>query len=1669
MDDTNFLSQPSESIVSQMLAEHPQFNQPDTATLVSPAVVPPPSSEPLQSNYAVARSDRYNFAVKNLPDQDFDRGLFTGKIINGQDDELRQQYATYDAMAKDQLKDDDTRRILNTKLPGESLTPEDSLKIRANSYPSSSNPKDVFERAFAREVVNTTTSQPKIDAPHTVVDAGNEQPTATQLTIDYAQKAIAKQQYAVKKLEEVENRRASQGYLAKGIDLSMSLIPYLNSAATHNFFSQAGGTSLLPGNDMDESSNYYYNLSDEEYTHVLDNAVDLMGETSLEMTANVLQKLISYSSSDKYWDNYVQPAVDAVLTAPVTLVVKPARAIANVPVSAVNKLTMSLKNATSSVAKADVTSSQSLSMLGSVNKGGIEGALKLADEQAGNAPRLSTLPAIDTEAPTIFKPESVVGGPVTSNSRPIAQRVAAMLSGNSQKFFEDVLGKRLQIDRITGKNADEAYAATSDIMRSQYAYANDSIIDIKPSSVESSIANVNFVEGQFGKDINPPLPLAAGHYGPDKDFVDVVIGKTDAQFFDTAGEADNYAKYRLGLNDYKINQLGDSKYSINVTKAVDETSIDARGGLDIDTVNATPQSIVNMYTGRLRGRAYVIPKELYGDAVVATYGASALSKMAKELYLPVGKLSKREYKDWTKFLEAQRDYTNPANGQRGKWSPTLGDFERDWQTKFGTMPSDKQTLAYYAHAAMSDMDWTIRNLAVYTAKSRKGVESFRLPELGLRSTPQIEGKYLKELPLNSNERFNFMILDEDTAAGQTGLHNSHFLSNDSAKGGLSPAEKRSAINQAVSSGKYKVIQLTDDGERSLKGIPEYEEMLDGHSVDYILVNDVRTDALGLKHVPYKPGGHVEHTNGTWFLRQPTIRVSGAGVNKTRIYTGDQTVLAFDTEAKARKWLPVYEEARRLFAEVKTGIRPESELARYVEDNLPDSLKDFKNLFSKEGGNLNLNDRLYVTPKGKSVDDMENLANKYKDDAAGFINRPKSIHRIMGPEDIVKFTGERDNPLLGISEKGTAEQPLINFKQASLLDPASTMDQAMGSLMRGRYFDDVKYKYAEHYLSEFGDVLDASFRENIRDPFQGLIDAKFKTDFADRARLAAAKNYRRSVMQLLGTKSEGQKDFDWLRQKVADSIYSNLGDQKLNLVAPYLLHRSVDGAGLLKQFAFHTKLGMFNPKQIFVQASAVVHVGAVEGVPRALKGMGAGYFMSAAHFAKDAKVLNDIADRAAAVGFNKEHWLESYHGLIESGFAKVGREVALQDGLWSSRLRDSSVGKVLDAGTIPFNIGERAGRYTAWNASYLRWREANPTKTFNNAAKKEVLERADLLTVNMSSAGNAFWQSGVLGVPTQFFGYRARLMEQFLGKQLTVQEKAHAFLTYSLAFGVPVATTIPVAVWPINNSIKEWMQTAGYNPDENIVSKIANDGLGSLIIQSITGEDTNLETAIGPGPITQFHDIWQNKKSIAEIMGGASGTVFADIYASTTPLLQSIWSSLTDEKGPTNNIQSQDLIDLVQPYSTAKQAVKAIVAYNYGVFYGKNRSVLVNVDNRASAAILTGLLGLDPQSLEDGYLKVDNIEAIKEVKKRQEKEATKYYRLGFEAIQNKNNEDAERYFDRAGLAMDLGQFTPVERGQVMNRVTQNYQSTVQSIDWEFAKTSQTAMEAYRRKQALQGKK
>src|SRR5690606_8579321 len=237
------------------------------------------------------------------------------------------------------------------------------------------------------------------------------------------------------------------------------------------------------------------------------------------------------------------------------------------------------------------------------------------------------------------------------------------------------------------------------------------------------------------------------------------------------------------------------------------------------------------------------------------------------------------------------------------------------------------------------------------------------------------------------------------------------------------------------------------------------------------------------------------------------------------------------------------------------------------------------------------------------------------------------------------------------------------------------------------------------------------------------------------------------------------------------------------------------------------------------------------------------------------------------GWKADEFKESFEWAQKSGWYRIGREVAVQSDYLDEAMVQGFGSKILEKGKWFFNEGERIVRMAAWNAAYLEWKQANPGKALNGAAAETILNRADLLSVNMTAASNSSWQRGVIGIPTQFFAYQARLAEQFLGKRLTPQEKARAFATYSIVYGIPVAMGAPTALWPMHETIKEWALQNGYEPEGPL--RFLDEGLMSVIVESLAGEQYNVSERYGPGGLPFIEDIISGDTTILEALGGVS--------------------------------------------------------------------------------------------------------------------------------------------------------------------------------------------------------
>jgi len=108
----------------------------------------------------------------------------------------------------------------------------------------------------------------------------------------------------------------------------------------------------------------------------------------------------------------------------------------------------------------------------------------------------------------------------------------------------------------------------------------------------------------------------------------------------------------------------------------------------------------------------------------------------------------------------------------------------------------------------------------------------------------------------------------------------------------------------------------------------------------------------------------------------------------------------------------------------------------------------------------------------------------------------------------------------------------------------------------------------------------------------------------------------------------------------------------------------------------------------------------------------------------------------------------------------------------------------DKGSL--ELEKKSVRLGAWYTAYREFREIHPTGAVTNTQRAEILNRADLLTANMSRASNSQLHTGVASLTTQFLTYQLRTTELMLGNRLTTGAKLRMAAVYAGLYGMPGA-------------------------------------------------------------------------------------------------------------------------------------------------------------------------------------------------------------------------------------------------------------------------------------------
>jgi hypothetical protein len=1409
------------------------------------------------------------------------------------------------------------------------------------------------------------------------------------------QERVAKQEVVKKLYEQVMNQRANQSWGASAADFGGALVPFITQLDLVNAMKDAPTTTWFLGSNVAEQIQHYYNLPVEEAARRLEGAVREISEKNLYNAKTYLEMFLKMGSSEQLAGNLM--TIADITTVPGLTIAKTLQGVART-----TNMYRNLRVPTMLEAQGDIPAA------------GARMAFEEATAKMAGTPKGETFKAIIDDAQPIFNPGYLTENG-TAHSQGWKARLQDLLETTAEKLFDAGVVRPITIDRLVpGTEAYEAAIAdATKLFNKLYPEVNDSILAVRPVVGSNTLANT--------------------------DHVAIDLGTKGSTYIQNEAAAKLLAEEFYGLkpSQYTIMQNGNGWF-IRMTKALDETAPSVRNMLQVETKNATPRGFINTFMGFLRSNEDRLPKVIVDDLKVATYGSSGLTKILRDVSKEIGAV--KDTDTFMGFVAKQRDFIDPKTKDRGRFSKDLGEFERDWvaYTK-GRAPTEQEARAYFTYVQMNNIDWVLRNMSIYRDKSRLGLELYHFEYPGVTAkSPQIEGKMLggvKDIYANK-ESANVLIWDH---TGNT------------FKNAQRDFIARKTLEEYEEKG-YKVFQLSEFGEKTLRAMPLIGDKMPDSRITFVMAKDVQSAPLHYKQIPNKPGGHVDYMDG-FFVSQPEVHFSKNRNVTLSHYYGDKNAFHFTSQKQAEKFTERMEIGRKMLVEGK-----EAELANWLPANLPFTVKGFKEQFKqydKKNGIFDRDTPFYTRANGQSVEDAHKISQKYQN----FTNVKDSPYNLYHQSVNMQFAGKRGQQLYTIEETGSAGNPAFKFRPAALIDPIGTLDRAADRMMRGRYLDDLKIKTAERFVAEFGETLDMSLVQARRDPFSALVEGKFNSSYQDAEKIAIAKNYRRAALEFLGLKNDFDKAVDQVFQRTADAL-----GKSGTLVDSWTFGQLRDPIKFFRNIAFHKTMGLFNPVSFFTQVNTMTHITSLAGPSIGVHSSLSSTLTWAA--LKNPAMLKHLDAKISSFGIpGMEHlwkpgqFTESFDALQRSGFWNVGGEYSMVDQFFAPKMIVGGVERALDAGTVFFREGELLTRLAAWNASYLEFRKANPTRKLKDSDIRAMIARADLMTVNMSRASNASFQHGIWSVPSQFLSYPIRLAEQMLGKRLTRDEKARAFLTYGLAYGIPVTAGISTGIIPVYESFRTKLLEKGVDYDDNGLKKLFMDGLPSMILEGITGTKYDLGARFGPGGSPILKNLMDGK--YLETLFGASGSAVKDGYKSILPFYYWAMSSMNPSDTETFPITMQDLLDVA---STASSGNQLRIFWN-GVFGGEyitRNNMEVSSKITPAQGMLMAISGTKPQEIADMWSQYGSNRTLQQHKREAEKQAIKFWRLGIDASGDGKDAQAIKYFTRAKAHLIMGGFRPDEYGEVLGKAWNGYQDAIDTINYDFLNRDPKRIEAWEAK-------
>jgi hypothetical protein len=1621
----------------------------ESAPQLSPVMLTPDLAPPLTPTPVVAKSrtEKATLGVGAVLKQD-PREIYSA-IASGKEDEYRAESASQinlnDAMAKQQEVID----LANQK----TTSLEDLARALHPINTTLALPNDVIEKAFAKNYMSMATTAASYMGG--LDDANREIPEHTGRLEEKSSDLIAKLSFAKTMGENLDNEIANQGWAPYLMDQAKTMFQPYNELKMRGLNPDVGRITggVLLGDNIKAQADALFLRPMAEYKAGLTAIVTELRKDNPTLAREFVSYVEGISENERKLQN-------------VFTIISPLDYAQGFNVSKSLLRKVDVWNRTNKAFKDMVIASKDI--------GGEIPSKAIIADGAGNNGEAAVVRAGENVSKTLIgnlDPIQDVKEKLTSNfrldgdildSNP-GKNSAAEMTILKDGFYKagdrifDTIMNAIRVNRTPVPLASEdAIRAYKEVARSKYPGLNEALLDIGSPKLEpaTNTYHIPFFFGNMGRDL-----------------------------FSSPEVAQGFANHH-NLIDARIIQDG-AGYKLAVIKPYTETDDIVRSWLINDKAARSTSSAEgfnswrNSILGWLRGADDTLAYNETLQRKVATYTQSLFRKWAVEESKDIEAVAnqfkltkpstwygalvnnKQQFKEFNETLKYAKTMDD-ENGQRGAFFKTPGDLQDHYMRTYHRLPTFQEQKAYFAYVKMTEGNRILSEIAEFRNRARVGGEQHRISVLarsGVQGSDQYEksdffdGIHQKEFPGGEDQ-----ILIMGGRLGDERLYNL----------GRIPSEDLKRYKDQVSKGQQSVIRIYDPDSHPLQ---KFSDVAGTNRVRYILTDNVESKPLDFNHVNRRGGGHFD-VDADLYVKQAHMveEMAGSVANdkRTRVHTtyiGDDTFMPVAHRAMGKDIV-------KKMNDMNDFMRDKNyDAAEALSKQMGIEWKTMKEWYQPSRGpggvivrpRIDVNEPFHLVPKNKSILDLgKDIQTRHPD----FRDGTKTGSDAQQYK--VAYNQPRDvNDLYTLKDEGSQGNPIYKYVPADYVDPIPTMNRALNRAIQSTFMDDYKLYAVEHWLSEALPHLKASESEVRSAPFYHFNTASDKgvfvsgTDESTRWNLLSN---RFKINQFLGVPSKIDTAIHGLTQLLVDSLYEKLGPletrgpvgKAAEIIPLWALSKITHPASAIRSFAFNAKLGLFALPQMLVQAQTFTSIWALE--PR--RGM-AGTMAALLHQwsrinsnPEIMKAFDNYATKLNVFGsrWRPGEWLEARQELAKSGFEHVGGEYALADDVMNAKFIKNQWGNFLDAGQIFFREGEKSTRLGAYYTAFREFRDLNPTRAMTDADRAQILNKADLLTTNMSRASSSVLHGGVLSLPTQFLSYQLRLAEMFLGKRIgeTTTERtlarARLITAYAAMYGAPSA--IGVTGYPFGDSIRQAAINNGYVVGDKFVSSLLMEGIPAMSLAMISGGGDyrkgnfyNVGDRYGSQGFTTLSEAFRSDSTIWKMLG-AGPSVIGNTMASMDPFWQRARHMISDdEEGNSYKLTTSDFADLFNEVSSVDAARRWIMAMHTGRWMSKNAAYIA--DTSAASASFMALTGLKPQAQDDIYTLHNIKNAEEETQKAAEKLIIKDYQRAVQAYSDNDPDLGQSLMTRSRARMISAGIPLDKRAEIYAKASRGYEKMIDS--------------------------